>query len=208
MLSENFVWLGLLVGVVGTSSYLIATIKGKVKPNRLSWLILGIAPLVAFAAELQEGVGVRSVMTFWVGFAPLLIFFASFVNRKAYWKLTRFDITCASLSVSALILWALTGSGNIAIALSIAADGLAVLPILVKSWRFPHTEVPWAFMGGMVNSAIAMLVLDRWHFADYAFPLYIFLSCAALVGTVVLRQRFVPVVDVRTPAPSPVAVNA
>lgn len=64
-------------------------------------------------------------------------------------------------------------------------------PIVVKSWRFPHTEVPWPFVGAMANAAIAMLVLDRWRFADYAFPLYIFLVCALTVAVMVLRKRAV-----------------
>lgn len=73
MLSENFIFVGLAIGFVGVSSYFVATLKGQVQPNRLSWLIMGIAPLTAFAAELSEGVGLRSLMTFWVGFAPLMI---------------------------------------------------------------------------------------------------------------------------------------
>ena len=191
VLNENFVFLGLVFGAIGVGSYLVAILQGRVQPNRLSWFILGLAPLLAFAAEIDEGVGLRSVMTFWVGFGPLLIFFASFVNKSAYWKLTRFDIVCASLSVLALVLWQLTGSGNITIALTIIADGLAVLPILVKSWRFPHTEVPWPFLGAMANSAIALLVLDRFTFADLAWPTYIFVSCLILVGTLLVRKHVV-----------------
>src|ERR1044072_7939282 len=128
------------MGIVGGSSYIVATLRGQVKPNRLSFFILGVAPMIAFAAEIDEGVGIRSVMTFWVGFSPLLVFAASFVNKDAYWKLNRFDIVCGLLSVCALVLWQTTGSGNTAIVLSIAADGLAVLPILIKWWRFLQTE--------------------------------------------------------------------
>ena len=191
MLDQNFVWLGFVVGMIGTALYVIATIQGRVKPNRLSWLILGIAPLIAFAAEIDEGVGIRSLMTFSVGFGPLLVFAASFVNKDSYWKLGRFDFLCAALSLIALVLWQLSGSGNVAIVLTIAADGLATLAILVKSWRFPHTEVPWPAVGGIVSSAIALLVLDRWTFADYAFPTYILMISIALTGTIVLRTRSV-----------------
>ncbi len=127
-------------------------------------------------------------MTLWVGLSPLLIFLASFVNQSAYWKLRRFDLICGALAVGALILWALTGSGNVAIALAICADGLAVLPILVKAWRYPETESPWLFAGGMVNSGIALLVLDRWTFADYVFPAYLLAFCTALVAALLVRQ--------------------
>jgi len=189
VLNENFVWLGLFVGGLGSVSYVWATLKGRVKPNRLSFIILALAPLVAFAAEIDQGVGLRSAVTLWVGLSPLLIFLASFVNKDAYWKLRPLDVFCGLLAVTALILWSLTGSGNVAIALAVAADGFAVLPILVKAWRFPHTESPWLFVGAMVNAGIALLVLDRWTFADYAFPAYLFGFATVLVAVIVVRQR-------------------
>lgn len=197
MLSENFFWLGFAIGTIGTAVYIRAILRGQIQPNRLSWFILGIAPLIAFAAEVQAGVGIRSLMTFWSGFSPLLIFFASFVNKNATWKLTRFDKYCAATSVCALVLWQLSGSGNVAIALSILADGMAFLPIVVKAWRFPHTESPWTFMGGTCSSGIALLVLNRWTFADYAFPAYIFLACVAITAIILVRPRFIKVVDAR-----------
>ena len=60
--------------------------------------------------------------------------------RKPHWKLRPFDVFCWFLAVTALILWSLTGSGNVAIGLAVSADGFAVLPILVKAWCFPHTD--------------------------------------------------------------------
>ena len=64
-------------------SYVWATLKGRVKPNRLSFVILALAPLVAFAAAIDQGVGLRSAVTLRVGLSPLLIFLASFVNKDA-----------------------------------------------------------------------------------------------------------------------------
>lgn len=45
------------------------------------------------------------------------------------------------------------------------------------------------FLTGTINAAIVLLVLDRWTFADYAFPLYIFLIASTLTATIVSRQR-------------------
>ncbi len=74
MINENFVILGVVIGFIGSLSYLLSTIKGKTKPNRVTWFLWAIAPLIAFAAEIKEGVGIQSLMTFSVGFGPLLIF--------------------------------------------------------------------------------------------------------------------------------------
>lgn len=178
MLDERFVILGALAAIAGTARYVWATLTGRARPNRVTWGCWALAPLVAFAAELQEGVGLRSLMTFAVGFGPLLIFAASFVNPEAYWRLTTFDIGCCILSLAAVAGWALTRSGIVAIVFALIADFLAGIPTLLKTWRAPETEEPILFALSIVNAGIALLTIDHWTVAEASFPLYI-----AVMGT-------------------------
>ena len=99
MLDPNFVIVGAVIGFLGGISYLVDTLKGKTKPNRVTWFFWSLAPLIAFAGELDKGVGIQSLMTFMVGFSPLLIFFASFVNKKSFWKLSKSDYLLGLLSL-------------------------------------------------------------------------------------------------------------
>jgi len=94
LIDPRLVILGTLLQFIGTSSYLIDTLKGKAKPNRVSWLLWAVGPLIAFGAELNHGVGWVALMTFSVGFMPLLVLIASFISRKAAWKLTKLDVIC------------------------------------------------------------------------------------------------------------------
>src|SRR5215204_1996352 len=98
-----------------------------------------LAPLLAFAIELDAGVGLRSLMTFMVGFGPLLIFAASFAHRGSAWRLTRFDVICGALSFVGLVAWLVTREGRFALVLAIAADFLAGIPTGRKVWRSPET---------------------------------------------------------------------
>ena len=175
MINQNFVILGAIIATAGGLSYLIDTLKGKVKPNRVSYLLWSIAPLIAFFAEIQQGVGIQSLMTFIVGFLPLTVFIASFVNKNAEWKLTSFDVTCGVLSVVGLVLWFITKSGNIAIMFSILADGLAALPTIVKAFTYPETESAWPYFTSTISAGLTLLTIQVWDFATYAFPLYILL---------------------------------
>ncbi len=70
MLPSGFVLVGTLIGAAGSIAYLVDTIRGKVKPNRVSFLLWSIAPFIAFAAQIDQGVGIESVMTFATGFPP------------------------------------------------------------------------------------------------------------------------------------------
>jgi len=99
MINEKFVLVAAALNLAGSSTYAWNTIKGKTKPNRVTWFLWALAPLIAFAAQLGEGVTWASIMTFMVGFGPLTIFIASFFDKKAYWKISKLDIVCGLLSV-------------------------------------------------------------------------------------------------------------
>ncbi len=173
MLNQNFVILGAIISLVGGLSYLINTLKGRVKPNRVSFLMWSLAPLIAFIAEVKQGVGIQALMTFMVGFLPLTILIASFINKKSQWKLSSFDLACGALSLIGLILWYITKSGNVAILLSIVADGLAALPTVVKSFKYPETESALPYFTSMISAIITLLTINVWNFANIGFPIYI-----------------------------------
>ncbi|MEO8580988.1 MAG: hypothetical protein ABI425_00230 [Patescibacteria group bacterium] len=175
MLNQNFVILGTVLSAFGTIAYLIDTVKGRVKPNRVSFLLWSIAPFIAFAAQIKQGVGFESLMTFSVGFLPFLIFIASLVNKKAEWKITKFDLICGFFSIIGLILWLITKTGNVAIFFSIMADGLAAIPTVVKSYKYPETEVAWPWLTTSVGVLITLFTIERLSFANSGFIIYIML---------------------------------
>lgn len=184
MINPNFVIIGVILQTIGSWSYLVDTIKGKVKPNKVSWLLWSIAPLIAFVAMIKQGVGITALATFIVGFVPLIIFIVSFFNKKAEWKISRLDIFCGFLSVLGLVLWLITKVGNVAIFFSIMADGLAAVPTIVKSYHYPETENSTIFLFGVLNSVIALLALSEWNFQSYGFPIYLLLVNVILVGLI------------------------
>ena len=173
MLSSKFVIVGTIIGAVGAIAYLIDTVKGNVKPNRVSFLLWSIAPFIAFAAQVKQGVGIVALMTFGTGFLPLLTFVASFVNEKSEWKLTRFDIGCGVLSLLGLVLWLITKVGNVAIMFSILADGLAAIPTIVKAYKFPDTEIAWPWIASVFGVILTLLTLTELTFANSGFIIYI-----------------------------------
>lgn len=175
MLNPNFVFIGVGLQLIGSWSYLRDTIKGRIKPNKVSWLLWTIAPMIAFFAEIKQGVGVQSLVTFSVGFVPAVIFVASFLNKKATWDLGKLDIVCGVLSVIGLILWLVTKVGNVAIFFAIVADGLAAVPTIVKSYKYPETENATIFAVGIINALLGVLVISTWNFQHYGFPIYLLL---------------------------------
>lgn len=176
MINPNFVLLGVLFQFIGGLSYVIDTVKGKIKPNKVTWILWSLAPLIAFIAEIKQGVGIQSLTTFVVGFIPLLVFIASFLNKKAQWKISKLDIICGILSILGLILWLVTKVGNVAIFFSILADGIAAIPTIVKAYHQPESDNDFWFLCVVINASIALLSTTIWDFQHYAFPIYLIVS--------------------------------
>ena len=175
MFDQNFVFVGVLIGAIGSASYVIDTIKGKIQPNKVSFALWSVAPLIAFFAEIKQKVGIQSLLTLSVGVFPLIIFLSSFVNKKAYWKISKFDLSCGILSLVGLFLWYTTRVGDWAIFFSLLADGFACIPTLRKAYKFPETEsaIPW--LADSSNGLCTLLTIKTWNFATFGFPTYIFI---------------------------------
>jgi hypothetical protein len=170
---EYLVFVAAFATLVATYVYISSMFKGVAKPNRVSWLMWTIAPLIAAAAAISNGVGWAVLPVLMSGFSPFLIFTASFVTKKAYWKLASFDYVCGALSGLALVLWYVTKDPNVAIAFAIASDGLASIPTLTKAWNHPETESAWPFIVGVFNALTSFGAATMWTFSEYAFPLYL-----------------------------------
>jgi hypothetical protein len=182
MISDRFIIIGVLIQLWGCLVYARDTLNGKTKPNRITWFLWFLAPTIAFAAEINKGVGLLSLMTLSVGLGPLIVLGASFANKKSYWELHWTDYFCGFLSLLGLALWLIYRNGNIAIVLNIAADLLAAAPTLVKSFNHPETESVEAYWVAIVNAGIALLVVKTWTVAQYGFPIYIFIVNIAFVA--------------------------
>lgn len=180
--------LGSFVNLAGTGYYIRNTIKGITRPNRMTWFMWSIAPLVGTAAALASGVTWATLPVFMAGFMPLLVFLASFVNPNSYWALERFDYVCGGFAVLALVLWYLTRNPTIAIIFAIASDFAAGVPTLVKCWKHPETETASGFTATCFNNLMSFFVITRWNFANVAFPLYLVLMSTALAVPVVRKK--------------------
>jgi len=184
VISENWIYLGTAIGALGTAVYLRDTLRGTTKPNRVTWLLWAFAPLLAAVVEFDQGVGLRALPTFMIGFMPLLVFAASFVNPASVWRIRRFDYACGAVSVIGTLVWLITRNGVLAISAAIVADFMAGLPTVQKSWTHPETETVHSYAGAAISMAVVLLTIDHWTFDVAAFP--IFIVCMASIMVVLI----------------------
>lgn len=171
MINEQFMYLAVLLIVWGAYAYIKDMYQSDTKPNLVTWFLWSVAPMIAFVAQVQAGVGPAAFLTLMVGLCPLAVFIAGL--KKGEFRPSRFDLVCGGASVVALILWQITGSGALAVALSITADGLAATPTLIKAYKDPRSESPFLFALFAISAAITLLTLTAWTLESAGFSAYI-----------------------------------
>ncbi len=162
--------------------YIINTLKWKTKPNKITWWIWAAAPLIWAAATITSQWFIWAVLpVFMAGFIPLIIFLASFINKKSYWELWKLDYWCLALAILALLLWFITEQPLLAIIFWVLADFLAAIPLLIKVHKYPETETIWPFAAGLIANISAFLVIENWVLEEYLFPLYLTVICFTII---------------------------
>jgi hypothetical protein len=178
-----------LVSIAGSAAYIRDTLRGTTKPNRVSFSMWALAPLVGTAAALSAHADVwGTVRIFLAGFMPLLIFLASFINPQSYWKLTVFDFLCGACSLLAFIVWAFIDSPRLAILLAAIGDGFASLPTIRKAWHYPETETGISYIASFVAVLLIIPSIPKWNIENSAFQIYLLITNTFLLFAI-YRKR-------------------
>ena len=96
----------------------------------------------------------------------------------------------ASFSVVGTLVWLVTRNGVLAISAAIAADFLAGVPTLMKSWTHPQTETVHSYVGALISMVVLLLTVDQWTFDVVAFPLFV--ACTAAVQSAIVGLELGP----------------
>jgi hypothetical protein len=180
MLSDKFVFCAIILNIVGSSDYAVKTVRGLVRPNRVTWLFWAFIPLIAFSGQVSSGVGLQSLQTLSSGLLPLVIFCMSFFNRNSFWRLGFLDYVCAIASLLAILVWVATSDSSWAILFSILADFLAAMPTIAKAFFMPESENPITYLCATLSASIILLIIPQWDVPHAAFPIYLFATSALL----------------------------
>jgi hypothetical protein len=172
---------GAVINFVACLGYVRAILKGEATPNRVTWSLWALVPLIAGAAQLSSGVGISTLVVLSVGAGPACVVLASFVRGTGSWQLGPFDYACGACAVAALALWAVSGDPVTAIVLSILGDFAAALPTLRKAWLAPATENRPTYLISFAGMILGILSIQQVTFAAYAFNAYLVVASTTLV---------------------------
>ena len=188
MLDPQWVFAAVALNMAGSLRYAVATLKGRVRPNLVTWSLWACAPLIGFFAQLDSGVGLPSLLTLSAGLGPLVVTVAGLVTKHARAHLGPFDVVCGAVALLALGVWLGLGEAPLAVLVAVLADGTAALPTLCKAWRDPWSEDLVFYMIVAIGATVTLLTVTSWQLHEWAFAGYILLLSSALVGIISARR--------------------
>ena len=177
-------WLVLVSAVIsftGAFAYIRDMVRGKSKPNLVTWGLWAFAPLIATGAALSANADLwATVRIFIAGFGPLLIFITAFIVKQGFWKLSKFDYICGAISIISLGAWVVADEPILAILLAAIGDMFATLSTIVKAWKYPNTETLYTYFVGIFTASIVIPAIPIWNIENSAFQVYLLVANTTL----------------------------
>jgi hypothetical protein len=181
MLPEQIIYFAVLLNFVGHILYARSIIRNHARPNLVSWFIWMIAPFIGVFFELKAGAGLSVLPIFVAGLGSLLILVVASLTKNGFWKIGTLDIYCGLFSVLALIFYIVTHNLGISILFAILSDGLASIPTIIKSWKFPETEMWAPYLLPIISNIVGLMIIKNWTFPIYSFGAYFIILDATIV---------------------------
>ena len=180
---------GLTAGFLSFTAYIlymVTTVWGKTRPNRVTWWILTVVNLIILTSYYS--IGARD--TVWIPasyvLGSLIIALLSLRYGEGGWS--RFDQLCACGAGVSIALWWLFTAPFLALLASMSIDFLGLLPTVRKSFLRPHTEDRTAWTLDFFASAINLFAVEHWIFDVAVYPIYLVLM-NGLIAALLFRKR-------------------
>ena len=179
--------IGALVVVLSGIPYIIDTVKGKTRPNIVSWFTWTLLIAIGGFAALDAHQLRTAILTFGDAAQAGIILLLGF--RYGFAKLSLFDGFCQVGALLGLTLWLVFNNPVVAIVATVLIDLVAALPTFRHAWLKPQEETWQTFFISSVGAATGLASLSSFTVASLTYPVYLFLLGLSLSATIVARRR-------------------
>lgn len=164
-----------------------AILNGEARPHRTTCLVL----LLITALSTSSLVAEHNTVAVWLAatstLQSIVIFMLSIKYGMGGWE--KLDMVCLLIALAGIVAWQTTQNPLLGLYFSILADFTGMIPSIVKTYRFPETEIATYFSIDSVAGILSLLASVTLTLADIAYPIYIFLI-NGLMAVLVLLPRF------------------
>ena len=178
-----FIAISSLLAIISPIIYIRAIVWGKVRPHRTTRFVILVITVLATASLFAQ----HNTVAIWLAgisaLQAIAIFTVSIKRGMGGWA--KMDIVCLVIALVGIFLWQTTKDATLALYSAIAADLVGMVPAMIKTYRFPQTEI-WSFFALDVFAALfSLLALKSWAPQEFSYPLYIFFINLVMVLLIV-----------------------
>lgn len=167
--------------------YIRAILKGEAQPHRTTRLVLMIITVITATALYFQG----DRVALWLAVASALQASVIFGMSVKYGVGGRdaLDVACLIIAVVGVVLWRITDQPLLALYFAIMADFVGGVPMFIKTWKRPDSEV-WSYYAfDVVGATLIILATAAKTFENLLYPVYILLVNALVIALVIIPRK-------------------
>ncbi len=177
------------LGFIGPVIYAISILKGKSKPHRTTRLVLFlIGALGVFSFFLTKDYANLWLFSF-LSLGNLILFVLSFKYGMGGWS--RSDIICLLIALVGIVVWQTTKNPLMALYASVLADATGMIPALIKTYKYPKTEIWLFYFCDLLASILIIIAHKDISFNQFLYPLYLIIVNVMMI-VFILRPKRIP----------------
>lgn len=186
MINTLLIGLSIFLALISYVVYVRAILAGDAKPHRTTRFCTALITILAVVSLYAQGSTVAVWFSGVFAVGSIIIFLLTIKYGMGGWAKT--DIICLVISLLGIIIWQITKDPVYGLVASIAADLFGQIPMLIKTHKYPETEV-WTFYFLDVLSAFFSIVASgAGGIKELAYPLYI-MAIDGFTILLILRPR-------------------
>lgn len=168
-----FIFISSILALISPIIYAKAILKGAAKPHRTTRFVLLLITSLSTASLLAQH---NSVAVWLAGVSTLqALFIFILCIKKGMGGWSKIDLLCLVIALFGIYLWKTTNEPTLALYASIAADFTGMVPAIIKTYRFPKTEIYLFFLLDTFAGLFSLLANKTWSLENISYPIYIML---------------------------------
>lgn len=159
-----------LLCVLAFFPYIIAIIRGEIRPNRVSWWIW--SALSALIAASYHSAGASNTLIVALIDVPCVLIIAILSIRYGERGKNPFNGYCVAGAIMGIGMWALSGSPSVTLSFLLFSDLMASMPTIWNSYKRPCQEDIFAWLMTLAGNILNLFAIERWVFSIAVYPVF------------------------------------
>jgi len=188
-----FLTLSVIIGLMAPLVGIYSMLKKKFRPQRMTRFLLVSLNFLFVGTLFAQGDRNAIYLASAILLSNLVVFVLSI--KYGIGGTTKLDIFILFMTIFSLFIWQSTRNPVLGLVMSIITDFIAVIPTLVKTWVIPETEEWRFYIVDSISGFFNILSISVFTIGKLAFPLYVFFISSTLGLIIILRKKYLKIIN-------------